>query len=119
MTQLLIIPGQLPGLNDFAGKKTRWTYAGLKNVAQASVLAAIRRGRLKPMPHALVYCHWIEPNTRRDPDNICVGLKFILDTLVATHIIPGDGWSEILSIAHQFSVDKAHPRIEITLETKQ
>jgi hypothetical protein len=120
MIQTLYIPGRLPGMNDFAGKESRWSYAALKKETEYAILAAIFGGktRLKPMPYAYVACDWVEPNMKRDPDNICAGLKFVLDTLVYKNILPGDGWSHVLGIAHTFRIDKDAPHVAITLRTK-
>jgi hypothetical protein len=118
MVQSFTIMGRLPGMNDFAGKKSRWSYAAMKKETEYLILAAIHSVQLKPMPYAYVSCHWVERDTKRDPDNICAGLKFALDTLVYKKILPGDGWAHVLGIAHSFSVDKEEPRVEITLTTK-
>jgi hypothetical protein len=102
MKQLLIIPHRLPSMNEFAGKKTRWTYGTLKKNVQASIDAEILRQRLKPMPYAYLSFVWFEPNKRRNPDNCVSAQKFVLDALVARKILKNDGWSEVLGLRHQF-----------------
>jgi hypothetical protein len=122
MIQTLTIQGCLPNLNDIidASKHTRWTYDTLKKNTEYIILAACFSGktRLQPMPYAYISCDWVEPNMKRDPDNICAGLKFVLDTLVYKKILPGDGWAHVLGIAHTFRIDKDAPHVAITLRTK-
>ena len=119
MRQTLTIAGRLPGMNDFAGKKSRWSYQAMKKETEYVILAAVHAYKLKPMSYAYVTCEWFEENMKRDPDNICAGLKFILDTLVYKKILPGDGWAEVLGISHQFVVDADDPRVLITLDDKR
>ena len=71
------------------------------------------------MRNAYVTCRWIERNAKRDPDNICAGLKFILDTLVYKKILPGDGWADVLGIAHAFAIDASNPGVLVTLNESQ
>lgn len=118
MRQTITIQGRLPGMNEFAGKKSRWTYSALKKETEYTILAALHVHKIVPMSFAYVTCEWFEQNTKRDPDNICAGLKFVLDTLVYKKILPGDGWTEVLGINHKFVVDRDAPRLEITLDDK-
>jgi Holliday junction resolvase RusA-like endonuclease len=59
---------------------------------------------------------WVEPNMRRDPDNITAAQKFILDGLVRAGIIKDDSQKYVNSIIHRFKVDKRNPRVEVVLE---
>lgn len=102
MTQLLIIDGPLPTMNEWAGKKTRWTYRGLKQSAQGIIGAAIRKQRIQPMPFAYLSFTWYAPDRRKNPDNLASACKFILDALVAHKVLRNDGWSEVLGIEHKF-----------------
>lgn len=104
MTQSFFIPGPLPGMNDFAGKKTRWHYKKLKADWQATIRYCIKQALLQPMVRADVKFRWIEKGRRRDPDNITTGAKFVLDALVAERVLPDDGWDEIASLVHEFEV---------------
>lgn len=48
---------------------------------------------------------WVEPNRRRDPDNVSSqGRKIILDGLVRAGIIEGDGWRTVAGFSDQFLV---------------
>lgn len=102
MEQLLIIPHRLPGMNEWAGRASRWLYKKIKADMQGSIEAEIRRQKLKPMPYAAVTCIWFEPNKKRDFDNICSAQKFILDALVKCKVLKGDGWAHVLELSHSF-----------------
>lgn len=118
MIQVLLVPGPLPGLNDFGHRGSHWVYNNLKKQWGQEVSVAITKCKLKPMQYAVLQCRWHEPDTKRDPDNITVGLKFVLDALVHRKILPGDGWAHVLSIAHEFAVDAGYPRLELVMRTK-
>lgn len=60
---------------------------------------------------------WIEPNARRDPDNIMGGQKAILDALVRLGVIPNDTRAWVKTLTHYFpDPDKKDPRVEVTVE---
>lgn len=58
---------------------------------------------------------WFAKNRKSDPDNISVGVKFLLDAFVKKGIVANDGWNEINTITHKFRVDKDNPRVELTV----
>jgi Holliday junction resolvase RusA-like endonuclease len=61
---------------------------------------------------------WIEPNSKRDIDNIAAGgTKVIIDAMVMAKIIPNDTREWVKGISHTFPPpDKANPRVEVTIE---
>jgi hypothetical protein len=67
----LIIPGQFPGLNDYirAERGNRYAAATMKKQIEQKVML-LAKG-LPPISRP-VYMHylWVEPNQRRDKDNI-------------------------------------------------
>lgn len=74
--------------------------------------------RLKPMIEPVdIRFHWIEPNMKRDKDNIRFAAKFILDALVKMGILKNDGWKSINNLYDKFSVNSNNPRIVVTLTT--
>ena len=88
----------------------------MKRAAQDEVVWAIKRAKLKPFDKQVdVIIHWIEPNMKRDKDNIRFAAKFILDALVQTKIIPNDNWKWIGSISDHYWVHKKNPRIVVEL----
>jgi Holliday junction resolvase RusA-like endonuclease len=65
----------------------------------------------------VIHYKFYEKDKRRDKDNILsCAMKFIQDSLVKCHVMQNDGWNEIENFTHEFYVDKAHQRIEVTLE---
>ena len=119
MRQVIVIPGKLANLNDYtkACRGNRYGGAEMKRANQEIVQAAIKAARLEPVAGKVdIHTTWIEPNMRRDKDNIRFALKFILDALVAEGILPNDGWKNIGNLSDSFCVNKTNPRIGVTLE---
>ena len=116
----LIIPGRLPGLNEIiaAERTNKYKGAALKRDAGALVSACIRQqlqGYRPRTPVEMRYL-WIEPNRRRDKDNISSGgRKIIQDALVRCGVLADDGWPEISGFSDAFGVDKGHPRVEVEI----
>ncbi len=65
-------------------------------------------------PVAIEY-HWVEPNKRRDLDNIAFAKKFINDALVKIGILEGDGWRDIKALKDTFAFESRNPRVEILI----
>ncbi|MFG6325582.1 MAG: RusA family crossover junction endodeoxyribonuclease [Lachnospiraceae bacterium] len=60
---------------------------------------------------------WIEPNKRRDKDNISsFGRKVIQDALVSAGVLKDDGWRYVVGFSDRFEVDKKNPRIEVLIK---
>lgn len=120
-----VIPGRLPGLNEIvaASKDHFGSYAKMKRsltktVAAQAVATAGRTGKPR-FRRVAVFVRWVEPNRRRDKDNIEAGIKFILDGLVEAGIIPNDGWRHVADIHHSFAVDRDNPRVEVILKAQE
>lgn len=110
------IPGTLPNLNDMinANRRNRYAGANQKRTAQAQISKSlVGVGHIESPVR--VHFHWIEPNMRRDKDNIAAAKKFILDELVDEGILSGDGWKDIIGFEDTFFVDKINPRIEVEI----
>lgn len=119
----LVINGRLPGLNEYieAERKHRQAGAKVKRDAEEIVLWSAKaslRGKI-PTPVIMHYL-WIEPNRKRDKDNVSsFGRKVIQDALVKGKYLPGDGWNYIEGFTDTFAVDGKDPRIEVRFETKE
>lgn len=120
MRQRFEVPGKLPSLNDYVGACRANPYKGAKakKDAQEAVAWAIRAARLKPMrPPVTVSFTWVEPDMRRDKDNISSAKKYVLDALVETGVIPDDNWKCIAgNLPDSYKVNKANPRVIVELE---
>mgnify|MGYP001559374397 CR=1 FL=1 len=122
--QTFFIGTLLPTLNEIiAASKVRrgsWSqYTELKALYGSICKHDIRAAKIQPVRQPVhVTFRWQEKHAQRDPDNIMAGQKFVLDALVILRILAGDGQRDIASIAHDWIVDKAHPGVLVTLETR-
>lgn len=120
LDRLLVIPGTLPGLNEYiaAERTNRYKAAAMKREAESLVLWAAKqclRGWKARGPVRMEYT-WVERNRRRDKDNISAyGRKIIQDALVKGGYLQGDGWAHISGFSDAFAVDKGRPRIEVRI----
>lgn len=116
----LIIPCQLPGLNDYIGAldKSRHAGAALKKEAQRTVewCAKAQLRKFRPTGPVWMKYTWYERNRRRDKDNISsFGRKVIQDGLVKAGVLGNDGWKHIYGFSDHFQVDEKHPRVEVEI----
>jgi len=114
----IIIPGTLPGLNEYIGvcRGNKYSAAKMKNQAEHTVIVCTKKSKIKKFNNPVfVKFLWIEPNRRRDKDNIAFAKKFIFDGLVKAGILQGDGWRYVADFKDTFAVDKLKPRIEIEI----
>ena len=117
--QQFIIPGRLPGLNDYtkANRTNAHVGAKMKRDAEDRVTLSIALNYVQPVKKPVrVSIAWHEKDARRDPDNVSFACKFILDALVKCGILPDDNQANVRHISHDVLVDKANPRIVVTLE---
>ncbi len=121
MEYLLTIPGTLNNLNDYiaAERTNRHKGAKMKATNEDIVIIAIRqcmRGVRIDKPVFMEYT-WVEPNKRRDKDNISsFGRKVIQDALVDARVLKDDGWKYVVGFSDRFEVDKMNPRIEVLIK---
>ncbi len=108
----LWIPGLLPGLNELfdaakSGHGRGNAYSRLKKkwTNDIALLAKAKRTRYLEPVH--INFEWREPNRRRDPDNfVAGGRKLVLDGLVRSGMLNGDGWAHISGWHDSFCVMK-------------
>lgn len=116
-----IIQGKLWGLNDYTracrSKYGQHTASAYKRETEELIGWYIKKYLRGWRTDKRIYLryHWIEPNTKRDIDNICFARKFIQDALVKQGVIKNDGWKNIAGHSDEFSVDKNNPRIEVEI----
>lgn len=106
-----------------AERTNRFKAAGLKRKAQREIKAyamqAIRKGTLHRHENTCeLLIKWVEPNNRRDADNISFGTKFLQDALVEIGVFPDDSRKYIDELHHTFETDKENPRIEVTIRER-
>ncbi len=118
MAEKLVIPGELPGLNEIiAISKEHWAkYAEEKhNCTEEIAYLAKSQIKRKYKKVDLTFI-WYCKNRKRDKDNIIAGQKFIIDALVQAGVIENDGWKQIGNIFHFFEVDSENSRVEIIIK---
>lgn len=115
----LTIPGRLPGMNDIIseGRRSRYKSAAQKKGWTRSVAIMAQASGIPTQAGPVdLDIAWIEPNARRDPDNVSAGVKFILDGLVEAGVLEGDTRKHIGAIRHEFpEPDKKDPRVLVRL----
>lgn len=117
----LVIPGTLPGLNEYiaAERAHRQKGAAMKRQTQRVVeLCAKKQLRhFRPAHPVWMSYTWYERDRRRDKDNISsFGRKVVQDGLVKVGVLANDGWTQIEGFSDEFRVDAERPRVEIEIE---
>lgn len=120
MEYLLTIPGKLCGLNEYIAAERAHRQKGAKMKAYNGdmVAAAIRKcmGRVSIERPVFMEYLWVEPNRRRDLDNISsFGRKVIQDALVGSGVLKNDGWKHVVGFSDRFEVDADNPHIEVLI----
>jgi hypothetical protein len=119
--QTFFVPGPLPGMNEIVGaaKSGRGkgnAYSRQKALWTSVVARHARSRRIGPFATPVfVTCVWHEATARRDPDNVHAGVKFVLDGLVQSGALKGDGRSCIAGVAHSV-LTKPLPGVQVTLD---
>ena len=119
MKQKLIIPCELPALNEVIDKSKRhWSQYAKQKKQWTRFVALLARLNLKPVEKQVsLSILWVCANRKRDPDNIVAGgRKVILDGLVEAGVLKGDGWKQVCGFTDTFAVDNKKPRIEVMID---
>ena len=115
------ILGRFAGNNDFIEKNRRNRYAGnnLKQGSQAIAYAEIKRqnkDKLRFDGVSRVDFTFYEKERRRDIDNIgAFAAKVVLDAMTEAGLIPDDSPKYIRAVSYTHDVDKAKPRVVVTI----
>ena len=118
----LTSPGLVPGLNEYINVertyKGKYKAASMKRQVQHMIgyMIKIQLKNIRFTNPVWMHYIWVEPNRRRDKDNIAFAKKFIQDALVEAGVIRNDGWSEIEGFSDDFVLDPKNPRVEVTIE---
>lgn len=121
MVRKIVVTGRLQSLNEYidAERSNRFRAAKMKRDAQQKVMICIRKclGMWTASEPVVMHYTWVEPNRRRDLDNICAfARKVIQDALVASGVLSGDGWAQIAGFDDRFLIDARCPRVEVEIE---
>lgn len=118
MNQYFEIPFRLPGLNEVIAANRRNPHAGakLKHDTDDSIMRVICAARLKPVHlPCIVHMFFLEPNRRRDVDNIESAKKFILDALVKSGILQGDSPKYVIGAPSYTRYCKGGAEVRVTI----
>lgn len=105
MTYFLNISQRLPGLNDYtkACRTNKYQGAKMKKDTEEMICYCILTQRLpRHLERAKLKFTWLEPNEKRDPDNIAFAKKFLLDSLVKMEVLNGDRQKNIAGLIDEF-----------------
>lgn len=112
----MVIEGRFPSLNDYVDAERANRHVGAKmkrrETARAEA-AAVAQGLPRFAGPVAVHFLWVEPNRRRDLDNVAFAKKFVLDGLVAAGVLEGDGQRHVVALRDSFEVDPANPRVMV------
>lgn len=96
-----VIPFNLPTLNEYikAERSNRFFSAKIKKDTTNKISFFCKALRLDDCQHDVVI-KWYTKSARCDSDNIFFATKFILDAVVASGKLKGDGFRNIRNICH-------------------
>ncbi|MBR3384952.1 MAG: hypothetical protein IKG69_07100 [Atopobiaceae bacterium] len=118
MTHSFTIEGRMPGLNEFI-KAHDVSYKKGNAMKQRETDRAAWCAKAARLPRitcpVVVHFLWVEPNEKRDVDNVAFAKKFILDGLVRARIITNDDRRHLVGFTDTFATDRKRPRIEVTI----
>ena len=116
MCEHLTILGRFPSLNEYvnACRRNRYTANRMKK-QETSRAAQAARGVSPFHEPVVVEFLWVEPNKRRDLDNVAFAKKFILDGLVHAGVIADDNAKHVVGLSDTFAYDNKNPRVEVTI----
>ena len=124
MTATFVIADRMPGLNEFIKAHDKDYHKG-NQMKQRETDRAAWSAKAAHVPRfdrpVTVHFLWVEPNRKRDVDNVAFAKKFILDGLVRASVIVTGVQTCALPIWHvtgfsdRFAIDKERPRIEVTI----
>lgn len=118
MEQTLWVPGVLPCLTDIVEGSTRspYTWSSMKKRHGRDVSLHALSQKIQPFGPAHFVVVLVEPNRKRDPDNVLGGaLKIIFDALRFSKLMQNDGWKHVLSIAPTWELDRIRPGVRLTI----
>ena len=117
MIQRFTIQGRFPSLNDYvAAERANRKFGASMKRKETKRAAEAAEGLGSFTNPVIVSFKWVEPNLRRDVDNIAFAHKFILDGLVKAGVLEGDSRKYVIGLLDEFpEPDPDNPRVEVTV----
>lgn len=116
------IHSRLPSLNDVISdnRANRYKGAKLKKDTEALIIAEIKRQKVQPVTEypVEVFIRWVEPNRKRDVDNVQSSKKFILDAMVKAWVLVNDSPRYVAQVYDHVDYDKS-AMVEVEIKTKK
>lgn len=117
----IFLPARLPGFNEAIasskvgrGKFNR--YAREKEQIQQWICGVLSGCKIPRFKKCRIGFTWIEPDRRRDIDNISAGKKYILDALVSLGVLPDDSWKHVKGfLPENFEADKNNWGVKVEI----
>ena len=111
------MPIKLPSLNEYVNACRSNPYVGAKMKKDSEDLIGWFIKKIAPFRNPVeVSFTWVEPNRRRDVDNIAFGKKFILDALVKNGVLQDDSQRYVRALSDSFQIGNDYM---IILEIKE
>lgn len=119
-SRTLTIPGRFEGMNEYiAAMNSNRQRGNRMKRSRTEEVAWHCRAQLKgwrPRPPVRLAYLFVEPNRRRDKDNIAgFAHKVVQDGLVLARVLKNDGWDDVAGFADDFTVDPRRPRIVVRI----
>lgn len=121
----ITINGRLVGLNEYINAERTNLYKAaqikrqLENDTIAACYIAVDRGTLhKHTNQCELWVTFVEPNHRRDLDNISFCIKGIQDALVKCGVFKDDSTKYINVLHYTVAFDANNPRVIVTIKEK-
>lgn len=115
------IDQRLPSMNEVINANRQNKYIGAKlkreieETIQQYISIARYRGQIKPVNYPVILdIKWHEKTKKRDVDNICSSVKFLLDALQKQGILVNDSRKYVKQIFHTV-VDDTSDYVEVSL----
>lgn len=115
MKTRVIIPMRLPSINEYIYackvQRGRWNKGTqMKRDVQRDIEPYLKDLGKFVRPVKVDFT-WIEPDMKRDLDNVCFAKKFILDAMVNCGVIANDNRSHVTDFSDHFGYEKGKPKI--------
>lgn len=105
--QTIVLNFRLPGLNEIVGcnRSNRFIGAKQKKETEELIKTSLINQDIKPIQKGSSFIfYWTI--SRRDPDNVSAGQKFIFDSLQEVGLLPNDNIDYVQEIHHCFKKGK-------------
>jgi hypothetical protein len=109
----------LPDLNTYINTERTNRYAAAKMKKDATNAVAFRCihlfNTIDPKDQYDLEIYWTMPTNKKDSDNVFFGVKFILDGIVESKVLAGDGRKYIRHISNLIQTEKDKYSVYVTI----